>query len=168
MDWAFYTTRGHKRCFRTSKCNIFTLCVSFMPTSEGLASAFLGTVELTICSMPVYLAHRQNFHLLQSLPPNTVDWSMLCPVDMTPESSDFSVPTRSSQPRLIGNAGTPPSWQDSWMKHIPLIGKTLVSAMNISRYVTTLEQNADFIASDLETYESRWSMSTVGIIDGSK
>lgn len=37
-------------------------------------------------------------------------------------------------------------------------------AMNAARYNTTLEQNAEFIANDLETYESRWSGVTVGII----
>jgi hypothetical protein len=40
--------------------------------------------------------------------------------------------------------------------------------MNAGRYTTTLEQNADFIASDLESYESRWSGTAVGVIDGSK
>lgn len=54
------------------------------------------------------------------------------------------------------------------MEYIPFIGKTLVSAMNAMRYETTLEQNADFIATDLESYESRWSEKTVGIIDPSK
>lgn len=40
--------------------------------------------------------------------------------------------------------------------------------MNASRYETTLEQNAEFIASDLESFESPWIQTTVGIIDGSK
>lgn len=93
---------------------------------------------------------------------------MLCPGTMTPESSDINVPAKSQHGKLLGNATTPPSWHDSWMKYIPLIGKSLVCAINASRYTTTLEQNADFIASDLETYESRWSGTTVGIIDGSK
>lgn len=127
-----------------------------------------GTQTMLSSYMPVYLEHRQNYSLLQSLPANAVDWSMLCPVDMTPESSDFSVPTKSAHARLTANAGTPPMWNDSWMRHIPLIGKTIVVGMNFSRYVTTLEQNADFIASDLETYESRWSMRTVGVIDASR
>ena len=39
-------------------------------------------------------------------------------------------------------------------------------AINASRYGTTLEQNAEFIADDLESYESRWSGVAVGIIDG--
>jgi hypothetical protein len=93
---------------------------------------------------------------------------MLCPSTMTPESSDIKVPTKTLHGKLIANAATPPSWQDSWIKYIPLIGKTLLCAMNARRYETTLEQNAEFIASDLESYESRWSGMTVGVIDGSK
>jgi len=128
------------------------------PGSESLISNYL----------PIFLEHRKNYHLLKSLPPNTVDWSMLCPATMTPESSDFSVPTKTSYTKLIANAPTPPLWKDSWIKYFPLIGTTLLCAINASRYETTLEQNAEFIASDLESYESRWSETTVGIIDGSK
>ena len=92
---------------------------------------------------------------------------MLCPSTMTPESSDNKVPTTTSHGRLVANATTPPLWQDSWIKYIPLIGRPVLCAMNASRYVTTLEQNAELIASDLESYESRWSGVTVGVIDGS-
>jgi hypothetical protein len=59
-------------------------------------------------------------------------------------------------------------WQDSWLKYIPLIGKSIVAAMNASRYDVTLEQCADFIANDLETLESPYIGSAVGIIDASK
>ena len=93
---------------------------------------------------------------------------MLCPSTMTPESQEVTVPTKTSRGRLIGNAATPPLWKDSWIKYIPLIGRPLLCAVNAGRYETTLEQNADFIASDLESYESRWSGTTVGVIDGSK
>ena len=87
---------------------------------------------------------------------------------MVPESSDIAVPTKTLRAKLIANAATPPLWKDSWLKYIPLIGRTLVAAMNASRYETTLEQNADFIASDLVESESQWVGTTVGIIDGSK
>ena len=40
--------------------------------------------------------------------------------------------------------------------------------MNIGRYETTLEQNAEFIARDLESVESRWVGKVVGTIDPSK
>ena len=87
---------------------------------------------------------------------------------MTPESSDLSVPTKTLQGKLIATAGTPPLWHDSWLRYIPFVGKTLVMMMNASRYETTLEQNAEFIASDLDSYESRWTGMTVGVIHGSK
>lgn len=42
-------------------------------------------------------------------------------------------------------------------------------AMNAGRYETTLEQNAELIATDLEDgYESRWIGKAVGIIDAAK
>ncbi|KAF1985213.1 NAD(P)-binding protein [Aulographum hederae CBS 113979] len=134
------------------------LGVLYFPGSEKMLSDYV----------PIYLEHRQNLQLLKSLPQDSVDWSMLCPSTMTPESSDVTVPTKTSQGKLVANAATPPAWQDSWIKHIPLIGKTILCAMNAGRYETTLEQNAEFIASDLESLESRWSGTTVGVIDGSK
>ena len=118
-------------------------------------------------SIPIYLEHRHNLRLLKSLPPDALDWSVLCPSTMTPESPDINVPAKSSRGRLIANAATPPQWRDSWIKYIPLIGKTIVCAMNAGRYESTLEQNAEFIADDLETDDSRWSGTTVGVIDGS-
>ena len=86
---------------------------------------------------------------------------------MTPESSDLNVPLKTSHGGLIANAATPPLRQNSWIESIPLIGKTIVVAMNASRYKTTLEKNAEFIASDLENYESHWIWMMVGAIDGS-
>lgn len=93
---------------------------------------------------------------------------MLCPATMTPEFSNVSVPMKSSHGDLIANAEFPPLWQDSWVKYIPLVGKTILAIMNAMRYETTLEQNADLIATDLETLESRWSGMRVGVIDRSK
>jgi hypothetical protein len=98
-----------------------------------------------------------------------VDWSILCPSTLTEESSDFSVPTKaSSESKLIANAETPPLWKESWLRWIPLLGKPLVAAVNASRYVVTLEQTADFIATDLASDGSRWIGMTVGVIDGLK
>lgn len=122
---------------------------------------------LTTNSFPIFLAHRQNIALLRSLPTNSIDWSLLCPNAMIPESQavNFVVPTTSSHAKLVANALTPPSWQYSWLDHIPLIGRTLACAFNAPRYRTTLEQNAELIAEDLEVFESRWSQAVVGVID---
>jgi len=117
---------------------------------------------LTGRSVPIYLEHRQNVRLLRSLPPGAVDWSMLCPSTMTPESSELA--GNSSRGNLVASAAILPLWRESWMNYIPFIGKILTTAMNASRYTTTLEQNAEFIASDLENPESHWRGTTVGII----
>jgi hypothetical protein len=93
---------------------------------------------------------------------------MLCPSNMSPESSEISVSTKLQHGKLVASAGTPPKWNDSWIKHIPLLGKTYLCATNAARYDTTLEQAGDFIASDLESLESPWVGTTVGIIDPSK
>lgn len=93
-----------------------------------------------------------------------MDWSLLCPSTIVPESSEVAVPLTTTKGPLTANATTPPLWNDSWVKYIPLIGKPLVCAMNASRYDTTLEQDADFIAKDLERSDSKWSRVTVGII----
>lgn len=125
---------------------------------------------LTSNSIPVYLEHRQNVALLKALPPDTVEWSMLCPGNMASELSEIIVPTKSSSKgRLIVASSTPPLWEHSWVRHIPAIGKTIDMALNFSRYDTTLEQIAEFIAADLqESHDSRLIGMTVGVISGSK
>jgi hypothetical protein len=87
---------------------------------------------------------------------------------MVPESKDIVVPANSKHGKLIACAGSPPGWRDSWLRHIPLIGMILVTGSNMPRYATTLEQNADFIAADLEDWDSQWSGVAVGIIDPAK
>ena len=87
---------------------------------------------------------------------------------MVPESPDVQLPGTAPKDTLEAKAGMPPQWNDSWTRHIPLIGKTIVSGMNASRYRTTLEQNAEFIASDLGNGESEWKWQAVGVIARSK
>ncbi|KAK4493644.1 hypothetical protein PRZ48_014829 [Zasmidium cellare] len=128
-----------------------------------------GTQSMLSSYMPVFLEHRQNVALLRNLPPGSVDWSMLCPGNMTPESSDFSVPTKTSQGKLIAQAASPPSWHHLWVRFIPLIGRSIEMAINFGRYDTTLEQNAELIAADLEEgHDSRFVGTTVGIISGAQ
>ena len=93
---------------------------------------------------------------------------MLCPNWMIPEYADVQLPGRAPKDTLEAKADTPPQWNDSWMRHVPLVGKTIVSGMNASRYKTTLEQNAEFIASDLGNADSEWKGQAVGVITKSK
>ncbi|KAI4726091.1 NAD(P)-binding protein [Aureobasidium sp. EXF-10728] len=126
---------------------------------------FPGTETMLSNYVPIFLEHRQNIKLLKALPPNSVDWSLLCPSTMSAESLEVSVPAKSTHNRLTAKATSPPLWKDSWLKHIPFLGKVLLAAMNAPRYETTLEQNADFIASDLKDRGSRWIGVPVGVIN---
>ena len=133
------------------------------------AGTYIFPRMLTACSLPLFLAHGENLDYLQSLPPNALEWSMLCPAVMTPTSSSLEVPSTPMQNKLVANGGSPPLWQHSWMEYIPLIGGTIAGGMNASRYDLTLEEAANFIVSDLDDrHESRWIGTTVGIIHGSK
>lgn len=87
---------------------------------------------------------------------------------MTAEKYEISVPAKSNHHKLTAEASSPPLWKDSWLKHIPFLGKAILAGMNAPRYETTLEQNADFIASDLRDRESRWIGVTVGVINVAK
>lgn len=93
---------------------------------------------------------------------------MLCPQTMTAESPQVSLPGTMPKEELIASAGIPPRWKESWMKHIPFIGKIIIIGMNSSRYETTLEQNADLIAKDLSNANSEWKSQAVGVISSSK
>jgi hypothetical protein len=86
---------------------------------------------------------------------------------MVPEFPDISLPGSRPKEDLIASTGTPPLWQDSWIRYIPFLGKTIVCGMNASRYKTTLEQNADFIARDLGEGGREWVGMTVGVISRS-
>jgi hypothetical protein len=81
-----------------------------------------------------------------------------------------TIPTPELEVQLLAKAGEPPAWRNSWFSHVPLIGKAVVCAINAPRYATTLEQNADFIAADLEIGidGSEWIGKAVGIIDARK
>jgi hypothetical protein len=87
---------------------------------------------------------------------------------MEPEYPDIPLPGAALKGGLVAAAGVPPRWNDSWIRHIPFIGKFILSGINAGRYGTTLEQNADFIASDLSSAQSEWVGQAVGVIDGSK
>jgi len=89
---------------------------------------------------------------------------MLCPSTMLPKSLDLSAPTGTLPGMLVAKATYPPAWQQSWLRYIPLLGIVLEAAMNVSRYETTLEDNAEFIAQDLENSKSPWIGKSVGVI----
>lgn len=118
--------------------------------------------------VPVYLTHKVDLALLQSLPTGAMRWTMLCPSVMTPASQNLGLPAHGKKNGLIAKARTLPEWQDSWVKHIPLLGNFLWCGLNASRYSTTLEDNAEFIADDLDKGTDEWVGQKVGVIEAAK
>lgn len=70
--------------------------------------------------------------------------------------------------RLLAAADTPPDWQHTFLEKIPLLGPLAGIFRNAPRYGTTLEDCADFIASDLKTPDSIYVGHRVGIIEQTK
>ena len=76
---------------------------------------------------------------------------------MTQKSTDFSVPTKTTPSNLVGGTPHPPGFKDVWVKHIPVVGRLFWIFSHIFMYQTSLEDNAEFIAADLEKKEdSEW------------
>jgi hypothetical protein len=84
---------------------------------------------------------------------------------MIPESES---PTTTKLPKLVASAEVPAQWRKSWLAYIPFIGKPVVAAIHAMRSTVTLEQSADFMATDLEAVESPWIGKRVSTIDASR
>ncbi|OQN99036.1 hypothetical protein B0A48_14897 [Cryoendolithus antarcticus] len=124
-----------------------------------------GTQKPLASYLPIFREHVGNLALLKSIPSGTVEWSMLCPMTMVPETENVGFPLKSSRGKLVASRDIPPNFNNSVLKYIPLIGGTLHLMTNASRYETSLEQNAELIAEDLETRDSKFIGAAVGIID---
>jgi hypothetical protein len=61
-----------------------------------------------LLSVSIFLEHHQNLRLLKALPPNTIDWSMLCPNIMVPETPAISLPGSTPKETLEASAETLP------------------------------------------------------------
>ena len=127
-----------------------------------------GKNALILDSLPMFREHRVDFVLLEAVPTTELRWSMLCPAQMNPASSEFVVPTKATPGALTAQATTPPGLKDSWMKSVPIAGNFFHIGSQASRYTTTLEDNAEFIAYDLEMNGDEWVGKKVGVINTSE
>lgn len=115
-------------------------------------------------SIHVKPEHRINLELLLNQQKSDLAWSFLCPSIMQPLTSTAAFPPDiRSTGNLMASTKTPPGWTDGFST-VPVIGTYLNVLSQISLYTTTLEENADFIAQDLETgMNSQWLFSKVGV-----
>ncbi|KFZ00857.1 hypothetical protein V500_00939 [Pseudogymnoascus sp. VKM F-4518 (FW-2643)] len=109
--------------------------------------------------------HRINLDKLLKVPQSDLIWSYLCPAVMQPLTAAPSYPPdpKISADNMLVTARTPPEWSSKFYG-VPLIGGYLNVLSQARNYTTSLEDNADFIAKDLEKgMASEWAYKKVGV-----
>ena len=85
---------------------------------------------------------------------------------MTPTSQTIALLETPRGNSLSASADVPPHWQNSYFHGIiPFVGPLISALGNAPRYGTKLEDNADFIAADLESGDARFVGKRVGVFD---
>lgn len=90
---------------------------------------------------------------------------MFCPSQMVPASKTINVLDVPRGNSLIASADVPTGFQNSYLHKIPYLGPFVSVLSNFSRYGTTLEDCADFIAADVAKKDMRFVGHRVGVID---
>ncbi|KAK9482004.1 hypothetical protein V1527DRAFT_55061 [Lipomyces starkeyi] len=125
-----------------------------------------GTKSMVVRYLPIFREHLQDLALLSTIPSTVIRWSILCPSYMNPRSTELVVPVKSATSGgLVASATVPPHWKDFWFRRLPVVGPFFVVLANASKYTTTLEDNADFIANDLAVDSDEWVCKRVGVWD---
>ena len=84
---------------------------------------------------------------------------------MVPASKTINLLDAPRGNTLNASADVPPDFQKSYLHGIPYLGPFISVVINSTRYNTTLEDCADFIAADLERKETRFIGRRVSVID---
>ncbi|KAK9365626.1 hypothetical protein V1509DRAFT_371610 [Lipomyces kononenkoae] len=125
-----------------------------------------GTDSMLVRFVPVFREHLKDLALLNTIPSTVIRWSILCPSYMNPRSTEFVVPVKDAPSGgLTATATVPPHWKDFWFRRIPFVGSFFGVLANASRYTTTLEDNAAFIANDLAKGSDEFVGKKVGVWD---
>ncbi|KAJ9148543.1 hypothetical protein NKR23_g4968 [Pleurostoma richardsiae] len=123
-----------------------------------------GQKHMIVDYMHLFPEHRITWAKLNALPRSKLIWSILCPGVMQPRSkTTYPFDTSASEENLLAAAGIAPEWSAAFLC-TPLVGGYLNIMAQAAAYGTTLEDNADFIAKDLEQGEdSAWIFQKVGV-----
>jgi hypothetical protein len=119
------------------------------------------------CSIPVGREHIQTMKMLQSQPVDWIRWSILCPSGMKPAvaTADLKILEKPRKHEFAVKADVPPAWKDSWFRKMPFVGGYISTMVNFAGHMTTLEENADFLAEDLASGSAEWNFRRVGVKD---
>ncbi|KAK4498730.1 hypothetical protein PRZ48_009240 [Zasmidium cellare] len=99
---------------------------------------------------------------VKDLSTSDVQWSLLCVAMMSPAHEKVQALAEPRKHNFLLQSGTPPAWQDHWIRYVPFIGVYLNLVPTISSYTTKLEDVADLIAEDLSKQKSEWVGEFVG------
>lgn len=86
-----------------------------------------------------------------------------------PNQGVFELLDTSSHHNLLLKAKSPPAWEDTWLRTIPIIGMFLnFLVVVLGQFNTKYEDVADFLAEDLESGSEEWVGMRVGMKDKEK
>ena len=80
------------------------------------------------------------------------------PAVATPDLKLLQAPRRRE---FVMKVDVPPEWRDHWLRKVPFVGGYINTVSNLVGHVTTLEENADFIAEDLASESLEWNLRKV-------
>ena len=103
--------------------------------------------------MPLFMTahHRETEKILKAILPSELEWTLLCVAMMYPRDQDIAHKlVEPARHNLAVVANAPPSWQDHWIRSIPVIGVDLNLIPVVRSYSTRLEDVANMLAEHLE------------------
>ncbi|KAK5130291.1 hypothetical protein LTR08_002251 [Meristemomyces frigidus] len=117
--------------------------------------------------LPVWMTehHRETAAVLKAVPTADLAWTLLCVAFMVADSKAIELLEHPRGHGLRVAARSPPDWEDSWVRVVPLVGVYLNLIPVLRSYATKLEDTADLIAESLTKKEDR---SYVGELVGMK
>lgn len=121
---------------------------------------------------PAYAQHEATRQVVESVPLSDLRWSLICVALMEqrdPNQGIFEPLDAPKHHNLVLKASSPPSWEDTWVMWILLIGVFLnLWVVLFGQYTTTYEDVADFLSEDLESGSEEWVGKRVGMKDKAK
>ena len=117
--------------------------------------------------MPIFTEHNLTYIYLSGLPEKNLQWSLLCPSQIIPVSKTVTLLDAPRGNSLKASVDVPTDFQNSYFHNIPYLGPFISIIGNAFKYVTTLEDCADFIAADLEKKDTSFVGHRVSVIDAS-
>ncbi|KAL8728475.1 MAG: hypothetical protein Q9166_005373 [cf. Caloplaca sp. 2 TL-2023] len=117
---------------------------------------------------PLYKEHSLTIDCISSKPIRLLQWSLFAPSAMIPASKKITLLETPRGNPLVAKNDTLAEFSPSILTSVPYIGPYADIIKSMTRYNTSLEDCADFLAADLAKSESEHVGHKVGVIVGSR